>query len=789
MFKLNLKIALRSLFKNKVYAAINIGGLAIGLTSCLLLMLYATYEWGYDKQFKNSPHIYQAMINLNDQKGQVIRTIDQSQNVMLGALKEAFPDVMYGARATGVYKRLVANGEESLKLDSRYVDPDFLRLFNYDFVSGNPAKALNDPNSIVLTETAAKRIFGKTDVLNQKVRFENQVDLKVTAVIKDLPTNVTYGFESLTTYSLYENLNQWPKKPNWGSHDYYTLLKLNEHTDVAAFNAKLKGFIGKHFSAAKEDVFIYPLIKLHLYGTFLKGKSIGGNISQVQLFVSLSIGILLIACINFMNLATASTQGRAKEIGVKKTMGASRTDLVFQFLLESFILTFLSILLSIIILEFSLPAFNRLLGIEIVFDYLNPINWVLIFSVLILTGFISGSYPSFYLSGFNAIQALKKTLNFKKGYGLTFRQVLVIVQFSFSIVLIAATITIYKQIQFIKNTPLGYRSTGLLEIPHEGLLYEKFNLLKTRLLSSGAVVGVTQSSGSISDKNSSIRGLGWDGMTESEKMVDFDQIYTTYDFIKTTNIKLLTGRDFNQKFASDTAALLLSKKAVEVMHLKNPIGARIFYQGDQRNVVGVFENIVWGDPSKVAAPMVIAYADISDVITMRLNPIKSLSESVGVIDKLVKEINPNFPVEIKFIDSLNEIKLKNERILGTLANLFGCLAIFVSCLGLFGLSSFSTSQRIKEVSIRKILGASITELMTLLSLNFIKLIFIAIVISLPVAYYIMYNWLQQFELRTSLSLWMFVLTATLTLLISILTITWQTYRAAKINAVEALKYE
>jgi putative ABC transport system permease protein len=789
MFKLNLKIAWRNLWKNKTYAAINISGLAIGLTSCLLLMLYATYEWGYDKQFKNSLHIYQAMINLNDQKGEVIRTIDQSQNVMLAALKEEFPDVVYGARVTNLYQRLVANGEESLKLNSRYVDADFLRLFNYDFISGNPNKALNDPNSIVLTETAAKRIFGKTDVLNQKVRFENQVDLKVTAVIKDLPTNVTYGFESLTTWSLYESLNQWPKKPNWGSHDYYTLLKLNEHTNIVAFNAKLKGFVGRHFSKAKEDVFLYPLTKLHLYGTFLNGKSIGGNIAQVQLFVGLAIGILLIACINFMNLATASTQGRAKEIGVKKTMGASRADLIFQFMIESFILTLISILFSIIILEFSLPMFNRLLGIEIIFDYLNPVNWMLIFSVLIITGFISGSYPSFYLSGFNVIQSLKKTLNFKKGYGLTFRQVLVVVQFSFSIVLIAATITIYKQIQFIKNTPLGYKSTGLIEIPHEGLLYEKFNLLKTRLLSSGAVVGVTQSSGSISNKNSSIRDLGWDGMAESDKMIDFDQIYTTYDFIKTTNVKLLAGRDFNQKFASDTAALLLSKKAVEVMHLKNPIGANILYQGVKRNVVGVFDNIVWGDPSKLAAPMVIAYADISDIITMHLNPAKSLSESIDVIDKLVKEINPNFPVEIKFIDGLNEIKLKNERILGTLANLFGCLAVFVSCLGLFGLSSFSTAQRIKEVSIRKILGASITELMALLSLNFIKLILIAIVISLPVAYYTMNNWLQHFELRTSLNLWMFALTAAIILLISILTIIWQTYYAAKTNAVEALKYE
>ncbi|TKC06503.1 FtsX-like permease family protein [Pedobacter polaris] len=789
MFKLNLKIALRNLFKNKVYAAINIGGLAVGLTSCLLLMLYATYEWGYDKQFKNSNHIYQAMINLQDKNGNVIRTIEQSQNVMLDALKQEFPDVSYGARSTSSYKRLVANDEQSLKLQSRYVDPDFLKVFDYEFISGNPAKALNDPNSIVLTATAAKKIFGKTDVLNEKIRFENQVDLKVTAVIKDLPSNTTFGFESLTTWTLYENLNEWPKQPSWGSHDYHTLVKLDEKADVASFNLKLKGFVRKHFANANEDVFLYPLTKLHLYGAFVNGQSTGGNINQMRLFVGLAIGILLIACINFMNLATASTQGRAKEIGVKKTMGATRTNLVSQFMLESFILTLLSILLSIIILEFTLPLFNQLLGIEIVFDYLNPINWTLILVVLILTGFVAGSYPAFYLSGFNVIQSLKKSLNFKKGYALTFRQVLVVVQFSFSIILIAATITIYKQIQFVKNTPLGYDTNGLVEIPHEGLLYSKFNVLKTKLLSSRAVISMTQSSGSISNKNSTIRALGWDGMNESDKLIDFDQIYTTYDFIKTANIKLIAGRDFNEKFASDSAALLLSKKAVEVMDLKNPVGASILYQGAKRNIVGVFEDIVWDNPSKNTAPMVIAFADISDVITMRLNPEKSLSESVGLVTSIIKEVNPNFPVEINFIDNLNESKLKNERVLGTLANLFGCLAIFVSCLGLFGLSSFSTAQRIKEVSIRKILGASVGELMTLLSASFVKLIFIAIVIALPIAYYVMNNWLQTFELRTALSWWLFVLTALLILVISVITISWQTYRAAKTNPVDALKYE
>jgi putative ABC transport system permease protein len=789
MFKLNLKIALRNLIKNKVYAAINIGGLAIGLSSCLLLMLYATYEWDYDKQFKNSPHIYQAMINFYDQKGDINRTIDLSQNVMSSALKESFPEVHYSARTTELYPRLLRANENTLKLNNRYADPDFLRLFDYEFISGNPAKALNDPNSIILTETAAKRLFGTTDALNQKIKFENQVDVKVTAVIKDLPKNLTYAFEALTPFALFENLNQWPKNPNWGSHDYFTLIKLNENADIGSLNTKLKGFVKNHLSNAKEDVFLYPLTEIHLHGNFVKGKNVGGKIEQVQLFVGLAIGILLLACFNFMNLATANAQNRAKEIGVKKTMGASRTTLIVQFIIESFILSLVSILLGVMILEFSLPWFNNLLNINIVINYLNPINLLLIFGVLILTGFLAGSYPAFYLSGIDVIQSLKKSLNFKNQWTLTFRQLLVIVQFSFSIFLIAATITIYQQIQFIKNKPLGYQSTGLIEIPHEGLLYERFHLLKTKLIATGAVTRITQSSGSITNKNSSIRGLEWDGMSAEDKLTDFDQLYTTYDFLETTNIKLLAGRDFSEKFSSDTAALLLSKKAVDLMNLKNPIGASILYQGQKRKVIGVFQDISWDNPSNTAAPMLIAFANISDVITMRLNPNKSMSESIALVNKEVKELNPNFPVEIKFIDSLNEEKLANERILGVLANLSGCLAILISCLGLFGLTAFSTAKRIKEISIRKILGASVNELMKLLSISFLKLICISILIALPVSFYALDTWLHHFEIRTTLSWWMFALTALITLLASIFTISLQTFKAAIGNPVNALKYE
>ncbi|RZK43146.1 MAG: FtsX-like permease family protein [Pedobacter sp.] len=789
MFRLNLKIALRNLFKNKVYATINILGLAIGLTSCLLLLLYANYEWGYDKQFKSSEHIYQALVNLKDANGNVSRTINQTQNVLLKTLKEDYSEVEAGSRITDPYKMLVSNGDNALKLTNRYVDPDFLELFDFQFISGNPQRALSDPNSIVLTASSAMKIFGRTDVINQSIRFENLADLKVTAVVKDLPANITFGFEMITPWTLYENLNEWPKRENWGSHNYNTLLRLNENADVEQLNAKMKGVVTKHLPLAKEDVFVYPLTKLHLYGEFSNGKSDGGKIEQVQLFFALAFGILLIACINFLNLSTANTGGRAKEIGVKKTMGASKSSLVKQFMLETFLLTFLAIVLSIILLELSLPVFNNLLEINVAFDYSDPVNWILVSFVFIVTSFLAGSYPAFYLSAFKIVDSLKKSLNFRSGYSLTFRQALVVAQFSFSIILILASLTIYKQIQFIKNRPLGYESNGLVEVAHEGLLYTKFDILKSKLLASGAVVGVTQSSGSISNKNSSIGGLSWEGMNEEDKVVDFDQIFTTYDFLQTTGVNLVAGREFNRQFASDTAAILLSNKAVEVMKLKQPIGAKILHQGVNRTVVGVFDDIVWASPTRSNAPMVIAFADISDVITMRLNPTKNISESIALLSKIVKEVNPNFPVDLKFIDQLNSEKFKSEKILGTLANVSCFLAIVVSCLGLFGLASFTTVKRVKEIGIRKILGASVREIMQLLSLGFVKLIFLSACISLPIAYLIMSKWLGDYEIRSSLSWDLFALTIFIIFSFALLTVSWQTYRAAKADPVKSLKQE
>ncbi|WP_316749798.1 ABC transporter permease [Pedobacter gandavensis] len=792
MFKLNFKIALRNLLRNKTASLINISGLAIGLAACLMLLLYVAYEWNYDRGYKNKDNIYHVMVNFADQNKQITATGDQAPNILAKTLKEEIPEIEHIARILWPVKRLLATGENNLKVEGRYADAEILKIFDYQFISGNPDKAFNDPNSVIITESTAKRLFGSTDVLNKVIKYENQVNVKVTGVIKDHAANTTYKFDCLIPWTLSEKLDSWAGKANWGNFFAYTLLSLKKEVNVTQFNQKISNIIVKHAPSDTTDpsVFVEPLLNLHLYGEYENGHPSGGRIDQLRFFVALALGILIIACINFMNLATARSQKRAKEVGIKKTIGASRKSLIMQFLLESLLLTFVSVVLAVILVELALPKFNELVNIQLELNYTNPLAWLAALALIFFTGVLAGSYPAFFLSSFSPIQTMKKAVNAKKGFSLNFRQVLVVVQFSFAIVLIVGTLIVYQQLQYIKNKPLGYNVNSLLEMPHEGNLYPKFDLLKERLLASGAVTGVTQSSGSISTPNSNSSGMEWEGMDESGKRMSFNQIYTNYDFIKTNGIQLVEGRDFDPKIASDKTALMLSETAIKTMGLKEPVGQKIKLWGMDRTIVGVFKDLTWGDPAKRNLPMLIGFnPQNSDVINMRMNPLNSSAQNIALITQITKEINPEFPVDIKFVDSLIEVKFENEKILGILSNLFGGLAIFISCLGLFGLSAFSAEQRTKEIGVRKVLGASVSGLVKLLSLDFVKIVLIALVIAMPVAYWMMDKWLSKFDYHVAIGWPVFMLTALSTLTVALLTVSWQAYKAAKTNPVEALKYE
>ena len=791
MFKLNLKIALRNLWRNKISSFINISGLAIGLAACLLLLLYVSYEWSFDKQGKGIDDVYQVLINFEDANGEVTGTGTTTPNTIGPSLQQNYQEVRSMCRVDGYGEpKLIANKENSFKKRSRFADAAILQVFEYDFIYGDKKTALAAPNNVIVTESMARLLFGTTDVLNRAVRFEDSIDLKITGVIKDLPENSSIQFDYLLPWTLYESLYDWVRRKEWTNNNWDTFVRLDPSANPQTINQSIKGMIKKHSPDALSSPFLFPFSKLHLYGTFTNGKSTGGEIEQVRLFMGLAIGVLLIACINFMNMATAKSEKRAKEVGVKKTIGASRFSLISQFMMESLVLTVSSAIMAIVLVEAFLPLFNNLLGIKMGISYSNPDIWIGVIGIVVVTGLIAGSYPALYLSSFNPLQILSKR-NTKKGMMfISFRQVLVIVQFAFAVILMIATTVIYKQIQFIKDRPTGYEVNDLIEIPQDGELVSKFELLKARLLKSDAVSAVCQLSGSMSVSSSNFWGLEWPGSNEADRHMVFNQLATTYDFVKTTEVTILEGRDFSKQFPSDTAALMLSLSAVKRMNLTHPLGQIVKYQGQNCTVVGVFKDFVWGSPFRTGAPMVVGFnKDWSGNINIRLNHDRPASANIAAIEKIIKEINPAYPVEFGYVDQLYAEKLKSQKILGLLSNIFGGLAIFISCLGLFGLAAFSAEQRTKEIGVRKVLGASVSSLMRLLSFSFIKMVLIAIAIAVPVASYVMDNWLKRFEFHTSVSWIMIVVAAAGTIGIALLTVSFQTYRAAKANPVDALKYE
>jgi putative ABC transport system permease protein len=790
MFRLNLKIALRNLWRNKTSSVINIIGLAVGLAACLLLLLYVNYEMNFDRHFKDSDKIYQVMTNFQDASGKITSTGGVPGNGIAIAIKDKIPEVDAITRIGGGDESLIANKEKSFKKTDLFADPEILKIFNYEFIAGDPNSALNAPNAIILTEKTAKLLFGNTNVLNKTVRYQNNKDLKVTGVIKDLPANSSLRFDYLMSWSFFKNINDYVKNPGWGDFSFLAIAKVNNPNNIELINSKVKKLFNENYKDQKTENFLYPFADNHLYGQFLNGKSIGGDIERIYLFVALAFGILFVACINFMNMATAKSARRAKEVGIKKTIGATRGSLVIQFLTEAMVLTIVAVLIAIIIVEASLPIFNNLLGIDITIAYTNTSYWLGILSVALLTGILSGTYPALFLSSFNPIQTLKKKVARANFIPINIRQVLVVVQFCFAIMLIIATLVIYRQMQYIKNRPVGYNINLLTEISQDGMLKDKFKLFKDQVLKTGAVTSVNESSQSMTRVGNWFYGFEWPGMDAKGKEIVFNRLQTEYDFVKTSGVEMLTGRDFSRDFASDTAAILLSNTAVKVMKLKNPVGTIVNLFGNKLKVIGIFKDFTWDSPYHSGRQMVINFnKKPQGVINMQLNPANSLSKNVELISAVAKSINPDYPAEVRFVNDIYAKKFQSEKILGILANIFGGIAILISCMGLYALVAYSAEQRTKEFGVRRVLGASVNNIMRLLSVSFLKMVFVAACIGAPLAYFLMNKWLTSFEFRINVSFSILIISIMGAIVIAFLTVSFQAYKAAKANPVKALKYE
>jgi putative ABC transport system permease protein len=587
MLILNFKIALRNIWKSKVTSIINIIGLAIGLAACLMLLVYVYYEWSYDRQAKYSADVYVAMTHITDDFGKDIMTIDGTPTALASTMEAGIPEIKHLSRISYDRILLIATGNNSFKKTAKFADPEILNIYDYQFMEGDKKTALEKPGSIILTESMARTLFGTTNVLNKSVRLQDQMSFNITGVVRDMPFNSSNRFDYLLPWSAYSLIDNSAKELNWNNYSFITLVRLNPEVDLAQVNKTLSAVVKKQAGWKSSPFFLFPLSKLHLYGKFDNGQSVGGDIDQIWLFTTLALGILLIACINFMNMATAKSEKRAKEVGIKKTMGATRSSLVFQFLTESLVLAVISALIAIALVEAFLPAFGNLLHIQFDISIFSYQTWLVIIGSVLFTGFIAGSYPAFYLSSFSPIQVFKRKVKGRQLFSFSLRQFLIVGQFCFAVMLIISTIVIYKQISYIKNRPVGIDVNALVEMPSEGALNSRFELLRTKLISSGAVVSAINSTVSLLHHGENFNSLEWQGMTPAENSIMFNRLGTTFNFIETTGLKLIAGRDFSRQYASDTAAVLVSRSAVGVMNLKNPVGKSLKFNGGTVNIIGV----------------------------------------------------------------------------------------------------------------------------------------------------------------------------------------------------------
>jgi len=787
MIRNHIKIVWRNLSKNKLYSFINIGGLAIGMAVSFILLLYVYNEFSFDKYHVNDARLYKVL--KNQPTGGEISTGDDMPVQLAGVLQKDYPGIEKAARAGEMGATLLGYNHNTLRFPLTVVDPSFLEIFTIDFVKGNKYHAFDQLASIVISESAAKALFGSKNPIGEVIKYDNRLPVKVTGVMKDQPLNSSFKFKALISWAFAESNDPGLKNSSWGNYSFNTYVLLKPGVNLAVLNASLKNVIARHDPYNKQNqIFLSRYSNWHLHSDYKNGVNVGGSIEYVRLFLFLAIGILLIACINFMNLSTARSEKRAREVGVRKVVGASRFTIIQQFLGESIIMALVSLVIALILVTMLLPYFNTIINQNLELPYQQPWMWAGVLLVTIITGFIAGSYPALFLSSFKPVKVLKGLTNSGKS-ALRPRQILVITQFTFASCLILCSILIYKQISFIKDKPTGYNQAGLIETGIDGTLGKSFENFRRDAIDAGAIADGALTSMSIVNNYSSSWGINWPGQVAGEEKIPIDQLVGTYHMVGTFGLNLLQGRDFSINRPADSAAIILNEAAVKLMKFKEPLGKIVKWQGTKRTVIGVVKDFVWGNPYEPVKPAIIGFSDWKGSIGLRLNPNKSISSDLATLQKVYKKYNPDYPFEYKFVDEAFESKFRTEKLLGTLSAWFTGLAIFISCLGLFGLASFSAEQRRKEIGVRKVLGASVSRLWFNLSKEFIVLVMISFLIGASISFYYMSGWLQKYTYHTSISIWVFVLTISISMILCLVTVSFQAIKAALSNPVKSLRSE
>jgi putative ABC transport system permease protein len=796
MIKSYFRIGWRNMLRNKGYSTINIGGLAAGLAVVMLIGLWIYDEISFNKYHSNYDRIARVWVNHNF-NGEISSQWSLPYP-LAGELRTQFSDFEDVSVASWSYNHFINHGEDRFSKEGMFVEPEFIQLLSLKMIRGS-TDALKDPHAIILTQSFAKVIFGDEDPVGKDLTIDIANVVTVTGVYEDLPRNSYFSTQQwFGNISLYTT--DYVRNPRmltyWGDFSYQAFVSLRDGVSFDESTERIRDVIIKHNQGhddSKPMLFLQPMSRWHLYSKYENGVNTGGDITFVWLFGVIGVFVLLLACINFMNLSTARSESRSKEIALRKTIGSYRTQLILQFLIESMLVVAIAFAIALTVVVLSLDAFNSWTGKDIHMPFGNPVFWLIGISFILITAIVGGSYPAFLLSSFNTVSILKGTL--RPGWFSGFsRKSLVVFQFVVSVTLVVGTATVYQQIEYTRNRPIGYEKDGLITtygypFAESSLSPNIYDALREELLNTGAVVNMGKSSSPTTGTYSFQSDFDWDGR-DPQLMPNFGVVWCTHDYGKTIGMQIINGRDFSREFASDTASMIINEAAVDYMGLKDPVGQIVRFNRRPFTVIGVMRNMLTDSPYEPVGPMayMIDYHN-ANIITMKLNPNQGVTDNMTAITAVFQKFRPGMTFEAQFTDKQFEQKFNAEARIGGLAAAFTLFAILISCLGLFGLASFMAQQRTREIGIRKVSGASVFNLWSLLSRDFIVLVTIASVIAAPLAWMFMDLWLTQFQYRMPLSAWILVAAGLGAIALTLITVSYQSIRAATANPVDSLRSE
>lgn len=785
MIKNYFKTALRNLWKNKTYSFLNIFGLAVGIACAGLIFLWVEDELSYNDHNEKKDQLYQVYEN-QAYEGKTY-TFSATPGVMAAAMKEELPGIRNSCRLTWNHYTLFSLGEKAIYERGYYADSSIFSMFTIPFVKGTKENAFQQLHSLVISEKMAAKFFGdQKDIIGKTIKVDNKEEHIISGVFKDLPGNLTIKFDWLAPFKIYHDKNAWLNE--WNANGIQTFVELEDNADVVALDQKLDGYIKSKDTSANAQPFLFSMNDWRLYSKFEEGKQAGGRIQYVRMFTGIAWIILLIACINFMNLATARSEKRAREVGVRKVLGAGKKILVAQFIGEAMIMAFLSLLFAVIIITLALPAFNTLVEKKLSIGLDDPFHIFSLLLIGLICGLVAGSYPSLYLSSFNPVGVFKG-LNLKGSGAAYIRKGLVVVQFTISIILIISTIIVYNQIQHIKGRDLGYNKENVIQTGLRGQMKKNFSVIKNQLLSSGYVENAAMSNLNQLYMGSSTGDFTWDGKDPSKQILVTQDIISP-EYINTMGISIIKGRDFYTDSKQDSASVIINETFAKIIGKTDIVGTVLRRDTSSYTIVGVVKDFVFGDMYAKSDPLMFqCHPDYFGYLYIRLKKQANIENAVARIESVIKSNNPGYPFNYVFVDDEFGLQFKSEMLIGKLSRIFALLAIVITCLGLFGLASYTAERRTKEIGIRKVLGASIPGITGLIAKEFLKLVIISSLISFPFAWWFMYNWLQDYPYRTSIGWWVFVLAAALALLIAVFTISFQAIKAALANPVKSLRTE